>query len=224
MSCYTCIAGTYSNWTGVSTCVGYPGNFVSANGAVICDCLAGYTTSNDNTCTQCLPGQFKNTVGNEACKSCDPGTYSESIGVTTCSTCDPGKYSNATGSHSSITCLTCPKATYSSQRSSTCTSCPVNSDTSGCSFTGNCDSSYHCVCNVGYYDQDGGLCTTCAAGKYKDFSDGNCAEDCCIQCETGKYSTSGASTCVVCPDNSVSANGVSICKCNAGYTTSNGST
>jgi hypothetical protein len=99
----------------------------------------------------------------------------------------------------------------------TCTSCLPNSQSiSGSSLQTNCQ------CNAGYTGAVGDICSTCAAGKYKDSIGSASCTDCgagkykdalgsasCTDCGAGKYlATTGAiaaSSCVDCGAGTYSA-------------------
>ena len=80
------------------------------------------------------------------------------------------------------------------------------------------------VCNAGYTGPDGGTCVACTAGKYKTTT-GSVA---CTNCAAGTYSGMvAATTCLTCPGNSTSpstSSALAACKCNLGYTGSDGGT
>ena len=62
-----------------------------------------------------------------------------------------------------------------------------------------------CFCNISTTGPDGGICTECVAGKYKDET----GSSLCTYCESGKYSGEVGSnrTCTTCPTNSSSPAG-----------------
>ena len=74
-------------------------------------------------------------------------------------------------------------------------------------------------CSGGYTGNNGGVCTACVAGKYKDTV--GSAE--CSDCPAGKYGdTVGSAECSDCPSSdftsAVGSDDVTDCECNAGYT------
>jgi hypothetical protein len=122
-----------------------------------------------------------------------------------------------------------------------CTSCPADSQSVAGSTV-----STSCKCNAGFSGPDGGSCTACGAGKYKDtigstlctscpagssspagsITQGNCV--CmagfkglnggpCTKCPPGEYSAAGAASCLTCPVNMWSYAGAQDCYCNVGY-------
>ncbi len=98
------------------------------------------------------------------------------------------------------------------------------------------------MCNNGYTGSNGGMCTGCVTGKYKDaIGDANCSKcsigtysevissSNCVPCEVGKFSVvlaaNTSSVCTACPtySNSPTSSSVSVaCTCNMGYTGANG--
>ena len=78
----------------------------------------------------------------------------------------------------------------------------------------------NCKCDPGYTGSDGGLCTSCAAGKYKS----GAGSASCTACPNGKYSNATGSstnqTCMSCPVHADSPVGSTVrfnCTCNTGY-------
>jgi phage tail protein X len=60
-------------------------------------------------------------------------------------------------------CTTCNAGKYAVSGENNCNNCPTNSQ----SVAGSTEIT-NCLCNVGYTGPNGGMCTACAAGKYKD--------------------------------------------------------
>ena len=103
-----------------------------------------------------------------------------------------------------------------------CMTCPVNT----ASPWSNISKTTGCQCNIGYTGPDGGTCTACVAGKFKN----NIGNVNCTNCAEGTYaSVAGAtksSICNACLPNSNSPAGstsASACSCNVGYYSVNGS-
>lgn len=99
-------------------------------------------------------------------------------------------------------CTICPLNSYC--LNSAIYGCPLNSS----SLVG----STSCICNTGYY-WNNGTCTICAAGTYSALV-GSAA---CAVCPFGTYSTGGAASCTPCAANANSGAGASRCTCNTGY-------
>jgi hypothetical protein len=117
-----------------------------------------------------------------------------------------GTYSNATGATSH----------------DTCTACPANATTPSAGAMYN----FECSCDLGFTGTPDS-CTLCEAGKYKD----TVGSASCARCPVGAYlDTPGGTSvneCIACPADATSSSGssaLSECRCNAGYTGSNGGT
>ena len=242
VACTVC--ETYSNSpsgssaSGACTCnAGYTG----ADGGPCSACVAGkYKTSSGNAaCTDCAVGTYSGTVGaTAACTACGAGgtspagstafaacTFQCSAGSTgppgACVLCVAGKYKTSAGS---AACTDCGTTTYSvtvgASASSTCLACPSNANAPVSS-----SASAACTCNAGFTGPNGGVCSGCVAGKYKDVT----GSGVCSSCPGGTYSTTVGATvssvCIVCPVNSTSAassSAIAGCSCNAGSSGPNG--
>ena len=101
---------------------------------------------------------------------CPAGKFKAASGPAACSDCPSGTYSSSSGAVSAGTCVACP--THSAS--------PPGSDASG-----------DCTCNAGYTGPNGGTCTACEEGKYKDSS----GTGACTACPANSESPAGASTC-----------------------------
>tara|TARA_Y100000389_G_scaffold37286_1_gene31606 strand:+ start:22706 stop:31351 length:8646 start_codon:yes stop_codon:yes gene_type:complete len=203
--CTSCEANSYC--LGGETQSSCPPNSVSPAGSDAledCQCDAGYT-GDASSCSECSANQYKDALGSAACSGCPPNTNSPA-GSTDVSFCAANAGYYLAGG--------------------TAESCPENSN----SVVGS-TASTDCKCNVGYTGPDGGACTACAAGKYKDASGSNACADCpvdsnsdvgstlssncscnlgytgpdggaCTACAAGEYKDStGPSVCIVCPEN-----------------------
>ena len=144
--------------------------------------------------------------------SCNSG-YSGPDGGT-CLGCAAGKYKNASGSHYCTDCVENTFSTVVGMTSDLCTACPSGSSSvAGSAFEA------ACICNRGWTGPDGGPCTTCEAGKFKD-TNGAIA---CTLCPADRYSNATAATsadnCMPCPSYSHSSAGSTLsgCLCSAGY-------
>ena len=196
-------------------------------------CNVGYTGPDGGPCLACIPGFYKDTNGSVACTQCprfasstiassdviqcicDPG-YTGPNGIE-CSACLPGTWKSINGSSN---CTFCERGKYSTASNatseSTCVSCPFASDAPVASS----DIAF-CVCNLGYTGPNGGNCTACEPGKYKDVN-GTAP---CANCPKGKYSVEDAdiseSNCTVCPQYSTSyflgASNITECICDLGF-------
>ena len=182
--------------------------------------LTDTTCPSGNACTACAAGTYKTSSGSASCTTCPAGTTSP-VGSTSsaacivadcnagytgpsggpCIACAAGTYKASTGS---AACTDCGSGSYSATEAATsaaaCVACPANSG-STCTV---CSSSTGCTCNIGYTGPDGGVCSACVTGTYKD--------------------TTGTATCTGCPANSGSSCSgcyTSACSCDPGYTGGN---
>ena len=218
--CTSCPANSNSP-EGSSSCTCNTGFAATSNGGCAQQCSAGYTGPDGGPCTECVAGKYKTTTGTAACTGCPGNSISPSTssartacvcnaGYTgqitdttgTCTACTTGNYKAGTGS---ALCTQCGPGKYSgveaATASSTCSSCP---DFSGSSCT-SCTTYLGCACNAGYTGANGGPCTGCVSGKYKDVP--------------------GTALCSACPTSSnspVNNTALAACVCNAGYTGANG--
>lgn len=137
---------------------------------------------------------------------CGPGTFSATDGASACTDCSQGAhpittYSVTTASTSADDCLDCPSNTV------------INASVSGDELT-------DCICNAGYTGPNGGACSACLPGTFKD----SIGSALCADCPPNTYSTSTAAqsqtTCASCGANSESPSGsdaAADCWCDAGY-------
>jgi hypothetical protein len=126
---------------------------------------------------------------------------------------------------SCATCQTCQSCTscYGKCTGEACTvfECPANSESGTAPRN---DEITDCTCIAGTTGPDGGPCTSCAAGKYKDTrgsdkcrsclagkhvqSTGSASPSACLWCAAGKYSDEGAPSCTDCPSGKYSTTSV----------------
>jgi hypothetical protein len=145
----------------------------------------------DTPC-QCNAGHTGPNGG--TCTTCVAGKYKTISGSTECVSCDAGKYSATVVATVEPAYLACPA---------------LSTSAAGSTLLANC------LCNTGVTGPNGGTCSACVAGKYKNFA----GSGTCTDCEAGKYSvTVGATECLPCPGVSTSAADRTSCQCNAGYT------
>ncbi|KAJ1480913.1 hypothetical protein T484DRAFT_2770569 [Baffinella frigidus] len=121
-----------------------------------------------------------------------------------CAACTAGTYKSVMGS---AVCTTCPSNSVSAEGGISC-GCPAG-------FTG--DAASRCICSVGYTGGDGGPCTECGAGTYKDAT-GSAA---CAVCPSGSFASGASSSaCTSCGANTASAEGSTTssgCGCAPGF-------
>jgi hypothetical protein len=221
--CVGCAADTFKDTVGSANCSVCPANAQAPGespAATSCQCNAGYTGPNGEACAQCAAGKFKDTFGPDACTDCEPGKYLESTGalsVAACVACAAGKFSTTTGAPLESECVRCEAGKYSTTvgaaSESTCLGCPAHAHSPSGS-----DAAVDCLCNAGYTGANGGECSACVPGKFKDApGPASCTEcapgrylttagaylpEACVKCGPGTFSTtSGAdspATCLAC--------------------------
>ena len=231
--CQACPAGKYLETSGhraATDCVACAaGKFSNVTGA-----------SAQDYCHNCTAGTYLADAGADSasdCSACPSGKYSPAPGATSntsCKDCSAGKFLAIRGSDKESDCVLCVEGKYSSRPAATvcfhcnqgkyapvvgasaCTSCGLHAD----SPSGSVDVA-DCVCNSGFSGPDGGECSACAAGTYKE----NAGPSDCQLCEPGSYSTGAAALCTTCPFRTVSPRGSQAhtnCSCQAGFTGADG--
>jgi len=145
---------------------------------------------------------------NRPCAACVAGTYKTTNGSAVCTNCVADTYSTVVAATSN-TCVGCPMYTQSVQGSGAITKCR---------------------CNAGYTGPDGAVCTGCVAGKYKTTVGSVVCSNCAVNTFSTAVNKSDAS-CTTClsvttgPSQSLEGSALQTdCKCNMGYSGSDGST
>ena len=174
-SCLPCEAGTFKANSGAGTC--NP-----------CEDNKYQDESGQFECKHC-PSNSTSPLGSDSIDNCECNAGYERDG-SNCNKCQKGKYKTDAGNN---TCLPCEAGTFNANRGmGICQQCPDNMT----SPIGS-DSVDDCECDVGYSSPDGGPCTACQAGFYKD-STGSSS---CLPCKEGKYQDDpGSQTCKPCDD------------------------
>lgn len=167
------------------------------------ECNFGYEYV-DGDCEQCIPGKYKDTVGDTYCSTCSDNTFTDENGMSECKYCSVGKQV----AQDSSVCEECGDRYYKNDITSiSCSQCLENQ------ITYNTTESTCYFCNPGYEVIDNN-CVACSKGYFKEESN----DFGCLFCEDGKYSNSiGATSCEKCPDNSKSNSFRDGCECNVGY-------
>jgi len=205
--CSPCNAGTYKSNTGSGACIACTPNSISPSHSTssgACKCNAGYYGNQVYTCQACPVGTYRDPINDMACLQCPTGKYTNTSGSALCTDCPVGTFTIFTEGMTSVT---------------TCLACLPNSGST-------CNGCFHqnsCKCNTGYSGYDGGVCTACESGKYKDIT----GMSTCVSCPMGKYShKDGLSECIECPSNSVNfedgSTSINSCLCNIDYSGPNG--
>jgi len=229
------LLGLYTN---VTKCISCPAFYTigswTAGRANSCKCSSGTCQSNCNTdnnqyayCTDtttnnCPPGRG---LVSGTCTNCVAGKYKSTVGVSTCKDCG-NTFELGTGpifSQSRDNCVCEAGYGYkSSTNFGACQRCPTNSHSPKARY----DLAV-CTCNAGYqtryYGSDNMLdCyntpTSCPTGQYL-------SDESCVACAAGTYkATTGTEECIACPVNTFSPAASSSCPCNTGYTGPDGGT
>jgi len=166
-------------------------------GVSSCTCVRGYTGPNGQACAACPQGQYKEQTGPAACLLCVGGKYSDNTAASSRSTCLPCQANSTTQNNGSAACLClkgytgdamfnctiCPRGTFkatlgsapcslcaadafsSSQGVDRCSRCPEFSYSPASIASG---AITDCSCLAGYEGPDGGTCTACYVGKFKE--------------------------------------------------------
>ena len=206
VACTDCLAGTYSTSTGATlaaTCLLCPINTFSGASSSSCQQCQANALSVAGSASQefcyCKSG-YAHVEGSYTCRICDPGTWNSQLGRTACSKCSVGLFSVHYGAVGVETCLSCPLGQWSPEGSPNCNLCPVNSRAGASS-----GAITNCACDAGFSGPNGGTCSACTTGQYKNAS----GTSACVNCVGGMYSNAtGASMCTSCPTGLYSRNGV----------------
>ncbi len=218
---FNCKPGYYAKSHPSAGCVMCePGKFSTESGTVdyCSDCPTSMYQPNagQTSCIFCDPGSSTFVQGSSTCTLCPRGSY----GMTNsreCKKCNEGKYNPNEGSISEISCLPCPRGTYSSfEGRPECTPCDQGtySDTTGTRSCTKCpkgkynqiqgakDPDTDCQpCALGSIsDLYGKMCYPCGIGMYQDMP-----ETTCKRCSPGSYTDAPmAVNCSICPAGSFS--------------------
>ena len=183
--CTQCVAGKFKIATGDAMCsnciVGHYSTAVGATTSNVCqECTVNSNApAGSDEQTDCICNAGSTGMDGELCIECVAGKFKIMPGDDECTSCSTGQYSTSIGATSDV-----------------CQGCLANSNSPASS-----NQHTDCICNAGFTGADGGICTQCVAGKYKD--------------------TAGSVACGVCPGNASAPEGsahIMQCVCNAGFT------
>ena len=225
-----------SDKNGATHCNPCPSGYVnSEEDSTSCDsCFSGeYADPGSSTCSKCPAGKYSkkdedNPDFHDGCKDCEAGKYSASIATVECTVCNSGRYSpdgatecldcdvgraqDLEGMHF---CQTCGEGKYADEMAlGSCKDCPLgthsNPSINGVEGMVSCT-----LCPNGTYaNVANSACDNCESGKYSATG----AQDSCTSCPAGKFSTSAAKSCTACQEGEFSPEGSSTCqKCAAGW-------
>ena len=205
-TCDACAAGTYKTDIGSAVCTSCPE-----------DTWSDEPHADENTCQNCSP-HASSPSGSAAITNCRCNAGYTGADGGTCAACTAGTYKDTKGS---ATCINCGTSRYGPDNAATeeeqCIDCPENSLSANDSTE-----QEQCFCKAGYTGNNGGTCTACSKGTYKDTE----GDDGCIPSPHNTYVDNSAATSYSnCPDNTVSPEGSDAqidCICKPGYTGEDG--
>ena len=190
-ACTACSAGTFNDVEGGNSpnvCIDCPSGKESTTGSSGCTfCPEGKFYFNPPLITINLPYEFPGIEAGETCFDCQPGMYADSLGSLSCTDCDFGKYQDQTVSGSCKSCLPGKMSPRISTSEGDCMDCTAGkySDDTQCS-----------LCDEGKTSNEGSAsasdCVACDTGTYSS------GDRICENCELGKFSGVGAATCTDC--------------------------
>ena len=179
--------------------------------SIVClSCQSTPVEADDKICVICIEGEYCDSGLNSSCPEFSTSPMNSSS-IEDC-ICLPGYYQN-TDNPTTHECIPCPVDSFCNNDVRTV--CPDFS-------TSNSFSSLHtdCRCKKGYSGSNGGTCTACNAGEYKDVVGPSTCSKCGVDTFSTQSAAESASTCQACPDNSQSLEGsdaITDCVCDAGY-------
>jgi hypothetical protein len=259
--CRYCVEGEYCFSNVKTVCPEFSTSPAGSDNIDDCVCLDGYKPDAQHQCEPCVAGEF---CANDVVVTCEAAigphmtsplravSSSDCVCVggffwtgSVCESCATGSYK--AGDNLLTSCTLCVAGKYSTivaaVDESVCENCPVQSESVAGSSSLN-----DCLCARGSTGNDGGPCTFCAAGTFKDTLGSELCTDCKVLSNTQSsvrrrllavatlkphtdsvyYSTvigSISSTdCIPCPSSSriladgVSGSSLAECECFEGYT------
>jgi len=229
-TCNACGSGRYKPTSGSATCSDCIANTYQPNAVAILNtaCLSCPSNSISSAVSPLLESCMCNSgysgPNGGSCTACYMGKYKSLPGPQQCTNCNNATYSSATAATTYSTCLECPLNSSSSMGSTARSDCH-------CAFgfstlkLGQPDSSCQ-QCTKGTYNQilDAEACSKCTAGKYSS-SFGSVSVETCLECPVNTYSGEGMPQCDACPGNSTSvpkSSVITACQCNPGFFGANG--
>lgn len=213
-ACTLCVAGTFKVATGPAACSICPADWYSTE--------VGATS---DTCLQCPENSIAPSGSDELTDCvCKPGYTGANGGP--CVACVAGKFKTVKGS---AACLDCPMHTFSvalAKTDSACTTClSISGNLPSITLQEGSSVQTQCLCDYGYSGADGGACSACGAGKYKDSQGSATCSDCVVDTYQPFTAKTASTDCSTCPTSSVSPAGSSAlgsCECKPGFFGPNG--
>lgn len=90
-ACAPCARGTFQPAAGAAECEACPPLRTTvlpgASALTTCKCVGGWTQAEGVACAACLPGHFKELIGDEACSVCGQGRFQPFTNATACHAC-----------------------------------------------------------------------------------------------------------------------------------------
>jgi len=189
-TCVSCAPGKYKTLPGAAACTDCAAGKFSATaaaavssvcntclvhsqsdaGSVVCQCNAGASGVDSNTCILCAAGKYKAARGQALCDNCPTATYLPSAGAVSIDACQ-----------------SCPTASSAAAASVEITDCTCNAGATGLDGE-NCVS-----CVAGKYKASTGSegCDDCIAGKYSAVA-GAVAVATCLTCPGESHAPSAS--------------------------------
>jgi hypothetical protein len=89
--CSMCAEGTFQGAFGALLCINCPTfewhELQAQTSVAACMCIPGFERRQNSSCFPCLPGHYKNWIGNELCLPCAIGSYNSQAQATACNSC-----------------------------------------------------------------------------------------------------------------------------------------
>ena len=233
-ACLQCAANYYTfNLSLCANCPLYSTSPAGSNDIADCECWQGFTLENENTCSPCAPGTYKNTTGSAACTLCPVNTYQPKMNATSGADCIrcPDNSVSESGSDFEHTCQCQRGYTVVNAQNSTCIPCAGGSykDTIGSAACTSCaDGTYYngvepytsnqctlCPSNTQQVSAGVGIeSCVCAAGYIKE-------NNACRECQGGFYCPTQTQEvqCYHAATSPPASDGVEDCACVPGYYT-----
>ena len=206
-TCTLCPAGTSADGFGTTSCPNCGEGYASGLGATACIACGPGTygpNSRNPSCLVCAAGYISTGTANGGCTAC-PAGYTSNTDRTQCVPCGPGLVASTPGSPF---CSSCPRGSYSNETfNSVCSLCKAGEDsvTQASSCT---------PCAAGTANGVmGGICQTCAVGRFASAPGALACQACaagtstwaevgfvtCSPCDAGTVASSAGVACSSCP-------------------------
>ena len=211
--CSSCPENKFSKITQQTECQSCEVGRSSAEGSVSCSlCPAGKHISDEGGCADCTKGKHQPGMEQSTCIDCAKGKVSSESAASACEECNNGVYQNRTGASA---CQKCTAGMYKKEQAFdpgsnyNCNFCPLG-------FHQEQEEQASCLpCNPGRYGQlDGGKIPRCVDCVENTFAS-TTKQKACQNCSSGRSSSTGSSTCSLCPAGQ-HVNGIACQQCDVG--------